>query len=73
MRTGHVRHRSLGDLMRYAAINQGADYLAQFGTWRPGGEPPEPPTETRYSDEQLYALAVMRQQAAAALAEEVES
>lgn len=56
--TGHVRHRSIGDLMRYAAINQGADYLAQFGTWRPGGEPPEPPTETRYSDEQLYALAL---------------
>jgi hypothetical protein len=56
--SGHVRHRSIGDVMRYAAINQGADALAQYGGFRPaGGELPDPSTLSRYSDEQLYALA----------------
>jgi mono/diheme cytochrome c family protein len=56
--TGHVRHRSIGDLMRYAAINQGEDLLASFGGFRPAGELPDPSEESRYSDEQLYALAL---------------
>jgi hypothetical protein len=29
--TGLVRHRDIGDFMRYAAINQGADLLASYG------------------------------------------
>jgi hypothetical protein len=29
--SGLVRHRSIGDLMRYAALNQGMDLLARFG------------------------------------------
>jgi cytochrome c553 len=60
--TGLVRHRSIGDLMRYAVINSGLDTLAHYGDFQPttlqeasgmGGE-----NGTRYSDEQLYALAL---------------
>ena len=56
--TGLVRHRSIGDLMRYAAMNQGADYLSVYAGFRPAGELPDPSKESRYSDEQLYALAL---------------
>jgi hypothetical protein len=55
--SGLVRHRTIGDLMRYAALNQGADYLSLYGTFRPK-KLPDPSTESRYSDEQLYALAL---------------
>jgi hypothetical protein len=58
--TGLVHHRSIGDLMRYAIANQGLDTLAHFGDFQPSpqgttfsGDP-----GTRYSDEQLYALAL---------------
>jgi hypothetical protein len=59
--TGLVRQRSIGDLMRYAAINEGLDVLAHYGDFQPGpgvmrfGGGDE---GTRYSDEQLYALAL---------------
>jgi hypothetical protein len=56
--SGLVRHRSIADLMRYAALNQGADMLSLYGSFRPRGELPDPASETRYSDEQLYALAL---------------
>ena len=68
-RPGLVRQRDIGDLMRYAALNQGADFLARFGDWVPltemlqGHPVPENPRDAppgaiqRYSDEQLYALA----------------
>ena len=56
--SGRVQHRSISDLMRYAALNQGADMLSSFGTFRPEGTLPDPSTESRYSDEQLYALAL---------------
>jgi hypothetical protein len=56
--SGLVRHRTIGDLMRYAALNQGADLLSAYGQFRPRGELPDPSTESRYSDEQLYALAL---------------
>ena len=60
--TGLVRHRSIGDLMRYAALNQGLDQLARYGDFVPAGDVPDPatsrsPAAWRYSDEQLYALA----------------
>ena len=55
--TGLVRHRSIGDLMRYAALNQDTQLLARYGDFRPSGELPDPATRSRYSDEQLYALA----------------
>jgi hypothetical protein len=69
-RTGLQQHRGIVDLMRYAAFNQGADDLASFDGFVPDGPPdfkalPAPdkldPLRTqadRYSDEQLYALAL---------------
>ena len=61
--TGLQQHRSIVDLMRYAALNQGASGLASYGGFTPSGGPnystlPEPTAFTRYSDEQLYALAL---------------
>jgi len=56
--TGITRQRSIGDLMRYAALNQGADELTLYDRFRPAGELPSPSTQSRYSDEQLYALSL---------------
>jgi hypothetical protein len=61
-RTGLQQQRSIVDLMRYAALNQGVDNLASFGGFVPADLPnfatvPKPETQLRYSDEQLYALA----------------
>jgi hypothetical protein len=60
--TGLVQHRSIADLMRYAALNQGAQLLAKYGDFIPAGRDfhnlPDPSTQSRYSDEQLYALAL---------------
>jgi hypothetical protein len=54
--------------MRYAALNQGIDFLNRYGDFIPLGkdfkelpDPKNPPPELgggRYSDEQLYALAL---------------
>ena len=66
-RTGLQRHRSIADLMRYAAFNRGigdgGDALANHSGFIPADPPrfqklPDPATRTRYSDEQLYALAL---------------
>ena len=56
--TGLVRNRGIGDIMRYAILNEGMDYLGHYGDFQPGqaGFSAEP--GTRYSDEQLYALAL---------------
>jgi len=60
--TGLVRHRSVNDLMRYSALNQGADDLASYGGFIPAARDfrtlPDPAVRGRYSDEQLYALAL---------------
>jgi len=56
--TGIVRQRSIGDLMRYAALNQGADELTLYDQFRPAGKLPNASTQSRYSDEQLYALSL---------------
>ena len=60
--TGLQRNRGLGDLMRYAALNQGADLLSDYSGFIPGadstGNRPDPATETRYGEDQLYALAL---------------
>ncbi len=60
--TGLVRHRDIGDVMRYAAVNQDTDMLALYGNFRPieviVGKLPDPAMGGRYSDEQLYALAL---------------
>jgi len=63
--SGLVQHRSIGDLMRYAALNQGMDMRARFGDFVPAGDTREVgggfferSAGARYSDEQLYALAL---------------
>ena len=61
-RTGLEIHRSIGDMMRYAAMNMGADSLASYAGFVPADGPrfqqvPSPERSLRYSDEQLYALA----------------
>lgn len=69
--TGLQQQRSIADLMRYAALNQGADDLANFDGFIPADAPRfasllDPgkisglglATPDRYSDEQLYALAL---------------
>jgi len=59
-RTGLVQHRDAGDLMRYAALNQGADFFTRYGTFVPGGATLQdlPPSQAaRYSDLELRALA----------------
>jgi hypothetical protein len=37
-RTGLVQHRGIGDLMRYAALNNEMDFLSKFGDFIPRGE-----------------------------------
>jgi hypothetical protein len=62
-RTGSTRHRGIADLMRYASLAQGVEFLSNFGGFIPSGEEnfsklPPPQTQERFSDEQLYALAM---------------
>jgi hypothetical protein len=66
-RTGLQQQHSIVDLMRYSALNQGGDSLASFDGFIPADIPafktlPDPadPVKVggRYSDEQLYALAL---------------
>jgi hypothetical protein len=66
--TGLIRHRNIGDLMRYAVMNQDADVNGRYGDFVPvealpfslGKAPADPAKQAsgRYSDEQLYALAL---------------
>ena len=56
--TGIAQQRNIGDLMRYVALNQGADLLSLYDNFRPAGDLPDPLKLSRYSDEQLYALAL---------------
>jgi hypothetical protein len=44
--------------MRYAALNQGMDIRARYGDFIPTETTVPPPARARYSDEQLYALAL---------------
>jgi hypothetical protein len=65
--TGLQQHRSIADLMRYAAMNRGrfggGDALANHSGFIPADPPnfnklPDPATQARFSDSQLYALAL---------------
>jgi len=64
--SGLVRHRGIGDLMRYAALNQGMDMLARYGDFIPARTTDIQQlagffaqfAQARYRDEQLYALAL---------------
>ncbi len=61
-KSGLQRHRGIADLMRYSALNQGADDLGDYSGFIPASPdfrtPVDPTTQERYSDEQLYALAL---------------
>ncbi|MGH9718688.1 MAG: hypothetical protein ACRD8O_00615 [Bryobacteraceae bacterium] len=54
--TGLIRHRGIGDLMRYSTLVQDIHSLARYGDER--APQTVPGNRTRYSDEQLYALAL---------------
>ncbi len=66
-KSGLERHRSIGDMMRYIAINQAMDLMATYDGYVPVGPkhaslPPAgksrfPGTFNRYSEAQLFALA----------------
>jgi hypothetical protein len=59
--TGLQQHRSIGDLMRYAAINNFIEEIADFGGFRPmtsSSKLPEPEQLSRSGDYELYALAL---------------
>jgi hypothetical protein len=56
--TGLVRNRSMADVMRYAVLNEGMDTLGHYGDFQPGHTGQGAEAGTRYSDEQLYALAL---------------
>jgi mono/diheme cytochrome c family protein len=56
--TGLVRNRSIGDVMRYAALVQGGLRLDQYLDFRTLDPLPDPATQLRYSDAELYALAL---------------
>lgn len=57
-RTGLVRQRSMGDLMRYAVLNQGGFLFAAHGDFKFNETLPPPEKMFRYSDEELYALSL---------------
>ena len=54
--TGLSRNRNVGDLMRYTIVNQGLIGVAHYGDFDPKGT--QAGGDTRYSDEQLYALSL---------------
>jgi hypothetical protein len=59
--TGLVEHREIGDMMRYAALSEGADLWADYAGFVPANVPGSAASiansRVRFSDEQLYALA----------------
>jgi hypothetical protein len=54
--TGLSLNRNIGDIMRYAIVNQNLMSMARYGEYLP--HPPPAAGSARYSDEQLYALAL---------------
>ncbi len=60
-RTGHVVHRDVTDLGRYAVTQQDTGFFARYGEWIPAGRLPDPDApgpfrRSRYGDAQLLAL-----------------
>ncbi|MFZ9388583.1 MAG: hypothetical protein ACO25B_11950 [Chitinophagaceae bacterium] len=58
-RTGMLLHRDIGDVMRYAALNQELDFTNSYGGFKPDKSPDSVIIKryTRYSDAQAFALA----------------
>jgi hypothetical protein len=58
-RTGLQLHRSIGDMMRYASLNQGANFLSNYKGFIPRGQLISPKSlRPRFSDAALYALSL---------------
>jgi hypothetical protein len=62
-RTGATVQRGMTDIMRYASLAQGIEFLSSFGGFIPSGEEnfsklPPPESQERFSDAQLYALSL---------------
>jgi hypothetical protein len=62
-RSGASVNHGLADIMRYASLAQGVEFLSSFGGFIPSGEEnfsklPAAETQERFSDPQLYALAL---------------
>ncbi|QNA43911.1 hypothetical protein [Lacibacter sediminis] len=57
-RTGMLLHRDIGDLMRYAVLNQEMDFTNSYGGFKPDTRPDSVLLKryTRFSDAQAYAL-----------------
>lgn len=57
-RTGLILHRDIGDVMRYAVLNQEMDFTNSYGGFRPDTSPDSVILKryTRFSDAQAYAL-----------------
>ena len=58
-RTGLILQRDIGDVMRYAVLNQNLDFLNSYGGFKPDASPDEVIIQqySRFSDAQAYALA----------------
>lgn len=58
-RTGLILHRDIGDVMRYAVLNQEMDFTNSYGSFKPDNSPDSVIIQryTRFSDAQAYALA----------------
>ncbi|MHB8652373.1 MAG: hypothetical protein ACYDA9_00690 [Terriglobia bacterium] len=56
--TGLIQQRSIGDLMRYDALVQVGVRFETFENFKILPQLPDPSTELRYGDDQLYALAL---------------
>jgi hypothetical protein len=61
-KSGLVVNRGIADIIRYAATAEGIDFLSDYGGFVPFGEDfkklPPPETFSRFSEEQLYAVAL---------------
>jgi hypothetical protein len=58
-RTGLIVQRDIGDVMRYAVLNQEMDFTNSYGGFKPDSSPDTAIVKryTRFSDAQAYALA----------------
>lgn len=58
-RTGLIQQRDIGDVMRYAVLNQNLDFLNSYGGFKPDNSPDEVIIQqySRFSDAQAFALA----------------
>ena len=56
--TARLRHRSIGDIMRYGTMLAGTNYFFSASGPVPGDSLPDPGKQFRYTDEQAYAYSL---------------